>query len=200
MNQQPGISFGPGTGGLSGASPTPAPIHDIIGPLPFFSGSLWVIVAAVAVVTLAGALLWWILSRKKTRILTPSEAALEELLKLRSAVSEGNDLDFGVRVSGVLRRFLGEAFGLAAPRQTTEEFLVSLRGSVRFALPSQDALAEFLHRSDYLKFARGEATMEQRLALIDAAEAFVKRGASPQEEGAVTGPGIAPREQQAGVA
>ena len=42
--------------------------------------------------------------------------------------------------------------------------------------------------------------MEQRLALIDAAEAFVKRGASPQEEGAVTGPGIAPREQQAGVA
>ena len=76
----------------------------------------------------------------------------------------------------MLRRFLGEALGLAAPRQTTEEFLLSLQGSLRFVPAEQEALAEFLHRSDYLKYAQGEATSEQRLSLIEAAESFVRSG------------------------
>ena len=103
-------------------------------------------------------------------------AALAALAALRGRVSEGNDHDFGVGVSDVLRRFLGEAFGLAAPRQTTEEFLTSLHGSLRFMESEQEALAGFLHQSDYLKYARGEATTDQRLALIEAAESFVLSG------------------------
>jgi hypothetical protein len=79
-------------------------------------------------------------------------------------------------VSDVLRRFLGEALGLAAPRQTTEEFLESLHGSLRFLPVEQEALATFLHQSDFLKYARGEATPEQREALIVAAESFVRSG------------------------
>ena len=76
----------------------------------------------------------------------------------------------------MLRRFLGEALGLAAPRQTTEEFLESLQGSLRFLPAEQEALASFLHQSDFLKYARGEATPEQREALIVAAESFVRSG------------------------
>ena len=59
----------------------------------------------------------------------------------------------------------------------------SLRGSLRFVPTEQEALAEFLHRSDYLKYARGEATAEQREALIAAAEAFVRSGEKEQEMG-----------------
>jgi len=173
MNQQPGISFGPGA---AGGAPTPAPIHDIVGPLPFFSGPVWVLVAVFLVVALLGIILWWFLSRKKVKLTTPREAALLELGRLRSKVSEGSDHDFGVGVSDVLRRFLGEALGLAAPRQTTEEFLASLSGSLRFVEAEQVALSEFLHRSDYLKFANGEASTDQRLALIEAAESFVRGG------------------------
>jgi hypothetical protein len=46
----------------------------------------------------------------------------------------------------------------------------------------QEALAEFLHRSDYLKYAQGEATSEQRIALIEAAESFVRSGEQSVEK------------------
>lgn len=175
MNQQPGLSLAPGAGG----APTPAPIHDIVGPLPFFSGPLWVIAAVFAAVALLGWGLWWWAGRNRAKPLSPRESALRELEALKAALSEGSDHEFGVRVSGVLRRFLGEALGLAAPRQTTEEFLASLSGSLRFLPAEQEALAEFLHRSDYLKYARGEATPEQRLALVEAAVSFVRSGEQP---------------------
>jgi len=158
-----------------GAALTPAPIHDIVGPLPFL-GPLWVIILIFALVALAGAALWWFAGRRKQRKLTPRESALRELEHLRANLTGGTDHDFGAGVSDVLRRFLGEALGLAAPRQTTEEFLESLRGSLRFLPAEQEALAAFLHQSDFLKYARGEATPEQRESLIAAAESFVRSG------------------------
>jgi hypothetical protein len=170
----PGLSFAPGAVG-----PTPAPIHDIVGPIPFFSGPLWVILIVVLVVILAAWLAWKFWGSRKAKMITPREAALGALARLRGIVAQGSDHDFGVGVSDVLRRFLGEALGLAAPRQTTEEFLVSLQGSLRFVPAEQEALAEFLHQSDYLKYACGEATSEQRLALIEAAESFVRSGEQP---------------------
>jgi hypothetical protein len=153
-----------------------------VGPLPFFSGPVWLILCVFLAVVLIGGALWWFLGRRKAKLITPREAALDALTRLRGKVSEGSDHDFGVGVSDVLRRFLGEALGLAAPRQTTEEFLVSLQGSLRFVPAEQEALAEFLHRSDYLKFAQGEATSEQRLSLIEAAESFVRSGEQPVDK------------------
>jgi len=202
VTQAPGISFGPGAagagggGGLGGAgsagsalgAPTPAPIHDIVGPLPFFSGPLWVIILVFLLVAIAGGFIWWFLGRKKAKVITPREAALIALASLRGSVSEGNDHDFGVGVSDVIRRFLGEALGLAAPRQTTQEFLGSLRDSLRFVPAEQEALGEFLHRSDYLKFAQGAATAEQRIALIEAAESFVMSGERPEEASSTEAP------------
>ena len=172
-NQQPGITFSPGAAG--GAS-TPAPIHDIVGPLPFFSGPVWVIVAAFLLVALIGGLVWWFFVRKKIVPLTPRESALAALATLRDKVNEGTDHDFGVGVSDVLRRFLGDAFGLAAPRQTTEEFLLSLHQSMRFVAHEQESLAGFLRHADFLKYAQGAATSDQRLALIAAAESFIHSG------------------------
>jgi hypothetical protein len=133
------------------------------------------------VIGIAGALFWWFRMRKRVMPPTPRESALDALGRLRDRVGEGSDHEFGVGVSDVLRRFLGEALGLAAPRQTTEEFLVSLRGSLRFVPAEQAALAEFLHQSDFLKYAQGEATPEQRLLLIEAAESFVKSGEATTE-------------------
>jgi hypothetical protein len=176
MNRTPDITMGPGMTAGAGTAPTPVPLHDIVGPLPFFSGPLWVIVAVLFAVAFGGGLLWWFAGRKKNVRLTPREAALRDLARLRASLTEGTDHSFGVGVSDVLRCFLGEALGLAAPRQTTEEFLESLRGSLRFLPSEQEALAEFLHHADYMKFAQGEATSEQREALIVAAEAFVRSG------------------------
>jgi len=190
---QPGISFGPGSsGGAAIGQATPAPIHDIVGPLPFFSGPLWVIIAVFLLAGIGSFLFWKWSGRVKTKAVTPREAALEALGRLRERITKGSDHDFGVGVSDVLRRFLGGARSIKKQRQTTEEFLESLRGSLRFIPAEQEALAEFLHRADYMKFARGEATPEQRLALIDAAESFVQSGEKPavtQEAGDVASPG-----------
>jgi hypothetical protein len=182
---QPGVSFGPGAagmppvpGGLGGSSQ--APIHDIVGPLPFFSGPIWVIALVFALIALAAGLLWWFAGRRRERKLTPRESALRELERLRANLAGGTDHEFGAGVSDVLRRFLGEALGLAAPRQTTEEFLESLHGSLRFLPAEQEALAAFLHQSDFLKYARGEATPGQREELIVAAESFVRSGEEPR--------------------
>jgi hypothetical protein len=178
LPQTPGVSFAPAAGGAPGTAigaPTPAPIHDIVGPIPFFTTPVGMIVLLL-ILALAVGFYWWFRGRKKTKPITPREAAMDALGKMRSRIGEGNDHDFGVGVSDVLRRFLGEALGLAAPRQTTEEFLISLQGSLRFVPAEQAALAEFLHQSDYLKYAQGEATSEQRIALIEAAESFVKSG------------------------
>jgi len=179
MNQQPGVSFAPVSGGAPSTAigaPTPAPIHDIIGPLPFFSGPLWILVLVFLGVALFGGLLWWFLGRNKIKPKSPEEVALASLQSLRERVADGRDHEFGVVVSDVLRKFLGEALGLAAPRQTTEEFLFSLKGSLRFLPAEQKALSQFLQHADYLKYARGEASREQRLALIEAAESFVRVG------------------------
>ncbi|MFZ4717703.1 MAG: hypothetical protein ACOYMT_09155, partial [Chthoniobacterales bacterium] len=73
--QQPGINFLPGAGG-AGTAPTPAPIHDIVGPLPFFTGPLWVIVAVLLAVAVAGGVLWWFAGRRNAKRLTPRETAL----------------------------------------------------------------------------------------------------------------------------
>jgi len=195
LSQTPGVSFAPAAVGAPGTAigaPTPAPIHDIVGPIPFFTTPVGLILLMLLLLAVAAGFYWWFGGRKKTKPITPREAAMDALGKMRARVGEGNDHDFGVGVSDVLRRFLGEALGLAAPRQTTEEFLVSLQGSLRFVPAEQAALAEFLHQSDYLKYAQGEATAEQRIALIEAAESFVKSGeVSPEAT-----PLEAPQEQQ----
>lgn len=88
----------------------------------------------------------------------------------------GDDHDFGIRVSTLLRNYLNQVFHLAAPRQTTEEFLKSLQAEERFSPPEQEALSGFLRQSDVLKFAQGVAGAEERLALINAAESFIQKG------------------------
>lgn len=188
MNQQPGISFSPGATGAMGGAPTPAPIHDIVGPLPFFSGPLWIIAVVLLAAGIAGGILWWFLTRGKVSPPTPREAALAALAALREKVSEGNDHDFGVGVSDVLRRFLGEALGLAAPRQTTEEFLSTIQDSHLVAAIEPETLSEFLHQADYLKYARGETTQQLRLSLIEAAELFVLSGSKEESNSSMVTP------------
>ncbi|MFI0348268.1 MAG: DUF4381 family protein [Chthoniobacterales bacterium] len=155
---------------------TPAPLHDIVGPLPFFPYTRAEVAIAIALLFLILAAIAWILwKRNQQPPLTPREAALKALVALRSRLMEGTDHDFGIFVSGLLRCYLSDVFGLAAPRQTTEEFLESLRHNKSFTSPEQESIALFLKHSDLLKFAGGKATETERLALVVAAENFLNR-------------------------
>ena len=172
MNKTPGISLPP-----SGIMPsaTPAPLHDIVGPIAFFPYTAReVLCFLVLFLLLAGALVWGVRKLRQKPALTPREKMLQALVAMKGRLMEGSDHEFGVLVSGLLRDYLGTFFLLAAPRQTTEEFLDSLRGNSRFTTSEQESLRHFLSASDLLKFANGKATKEERLALIVAAEHFIQ--------------------------
>ena len=160
---------------------SPAPLHDIVGPVPFFPYTASEIMVAVLILCLVligvGYFIW---KSRQQPPLTAREAALQALGALKKELMVGSDHDFGIHVSTLLRNYLGEVLGLAAPRQTTEEFLKSLHGQERFSPPEQEALSDFLRQSDVLKFAKGVAEAEERLALIEAAEKFVQKGEEKQ--------------------
>ena len=175
MNQAPNFSSFVSPTSLPSA--TPAPLHDIVGPISFFPYTpLQILIASIVLLLIIGGVLW-VIKRSKQRLpLTPREAALQALTEIKNKLMEGSDHEFGILVSDLLRNYLGTVFGLAAPRQTTEEFLDSLRDNSRFTSEEQESLKSFLEQSDFLKFAGGKATEEGRLALITAAEHFVQGG------------------------
>jgi len=180
MNKIPGIPS-PTTGITTTA--TPAPLHDIVGPLFFFPYTLREVLFTIALLLLiSGGLFLLIRKLRQKPPLTPQKATLKALTEMKERIMEGNDHQFGVLVSGFLREYLGTVFLLAAPRQTTEEFLTSLRENNSFTSTEQDSLGHFLNTSDLLKFANGEATEEERLALIVAAEHFVKSGTTERKD------------------
>ena len=153
----------------------PAPLHDIVGPFSFFAYTpIQVVFTLVVFILFLFLLIMGIRKLRQKPPLTPREACLQNLHKAKEKLMEGNDHEFGILVSGLLRGYLGTAFGLAAPRQTTEEFLLSLRDHNRFTPMERESLEAFLVRSDFLKFAHGEASESDRLSLIEAAEEFVR--------------------------
>lgn len=179
MNQSPNFSSFVSPDVLPKAEP--APLNDIVGPFSFFPFTPNQLLVGALVLALLGiALFLGIKKWRQQKPLTPRQAALKALAAMRNKLMEGSDHEFGILVSGLLRDYLGVVFNLAAPRQTTEEFLESLRYSERFNSSEQESLKLFLEKADLLKFAGGHATEEDRQALIAAAEHFV---APPQVEG-----------------
>jgi hypothetical protein len=133
---------------------------DIAPPmsLPQPGWRLWVWAAiGVAAGLLAAALTWR--GRRLTAIAArPQPAhlvALAELDHLREELEGGARADtFYVRLSAILRRYLGWRFGLRALMQTTEEFLAGLSGAERALAPYRPVLGNLLASFDLVKFAR----------------------------------------------
>jgi hypothetical protein len=165
------------------AAPTPAPIHDIVGPVSFFPYPIWmVVVAALALLVIIGLLAWFIATRRKpVKHLTPGEQALAELASLREQVETSDPYPFSIAVSDVLRIYLRDAHNMSATTQTSREFLETA-GTLRFFNEDERvALAAFLEKADLIKFARMHATPVDCAGLLDKAEQLVKSRALQPE-------------------
>jgi len=118
--------------------------------------ALWVLVALIAI---AGGALVGVrtLAAWRSRSLRRSayDLAKADLDALLMAPRPGpREMDaFFVELSGIVRRYLENRFGLRSPELTTEEFVQELAHSPDLVRSHQRLLREFLNRADLVKFA-----------------------------------------------
>jgi Domain of unknown function (DUF4381) len=163
------------------APATPAPIHDIAGPIWFFPYPAWMVVAAgLAFLALVGLIFWYTRRKRPAPVLSARERALAVLRELGGEVSQVDPYAFGVRVSDALRTYIRDQHGLDAVTRTSVEFLEVLRDNAAFSSNEKGAISEFLESVDLLKYARQAAAAEEIRTLLEIAERVV-RGESPPQ-------------------
>jgi hypothetical protein len=129
-----------------------------LGPLGRGRGPRWAwALAAVAVLALAApfaarAAAGWRARARRRSAYDVARDALDALLMAPRPTA--GDMDaFFVELSGIVRRYLEDRFGLRSPELTTEEFLEELAQSPDLVRSHQRLLRDFLSRADLVKFA-----------------------------------------------
>jgi hypothetical protein len=158
-------------------------IHDITGPVPMphpLPVAIWWTVGAVALFGIVATTAWWLRRRFRASVrIAPKRPAheiafdeLEDLIARR--LPEAGELKlFYQHISGILRRYIENRFGIHAPGQTTEEFLANQRDGTVLDPPHQQLLGKFLHHCDLVKFAEYQPTNEDVQAAFDACRDFI---------------------------
>jgi hypothetical protein len=160
---------------MSPMQPTPAPIHDIAGPVWLFPYPAWmVVVAALAFLALIGLVFWLTRRKRPAPVQTPRQRALAALEALRREGPEADSYAFGVKVSDALRTYIRDQHSLDALTRTSVEFLEALRENAVFTDNEKAALSEFLESVDLLKYARLPAAAEDIQSLLGIAERLVR--------------------------
>jgi hypothetical protein len=168
---------------MAATTPSPQPalpeIRDIAPPVDVFPWPWWVVALAILLVLFVLLVLVWLIVRamKRRPALpppTPRQIAFRELEALRPQTRKLAPYDFSVRVSDVLRSFIGGQFGLHATRQTSPEFLASISGAREFSDSDRELLTQFLERCDLIKFAHIDASETDSAELLASAIAFVQ--------------------------
>ncbi len=162
-------------------APLPVEIKDIAPPVDVFPYPLWMVLTAAGLaLVVLGVATWllvrWLKRRPAPPPPTPRARALSELEKLRPQVTALEPYAFSFPVSDVLRTYIGAQFRLHAREQTSPEFLAAISHSPKFSDADRSLLAGFLEHCDMIKFARIDATADDRAKLLESAIAFVQGG------------------------
>ena len=135
--------------------------------------------AALAVLALAVALVWWTVKKIREAIrvhrMSPIQRAMYELEKLLGRGLPGRGLykDFYVELTMVVRRYVERRHAVRAPNLTTEEFLRAAEGNPAFTREAVAQLKTFLESADMVKFAGVQATPEMADAATDKARDYL---------------------------
>ncbi len=136
------------------------PPRGELPPLEAPGAPLWpLLLAAVLAAGAAAPLLAraWLAYRRRARRRSASEIAraeLEALLSRGPPRSEPEEMDaFYVALSGIVRRYVENRFGLRSPELTTEEFLEAMSRAPDLTEAHRSLLRGFLRQADLVKFA-----------------------------------------------
>ncbi len=135
---------------------------------------LWSSIVGGVLLLVIGLLLW----RRhylKRQLNSSARIALSALRDLESDQEGIGAEAFAYLASKVVRQYIAERFGLAAPRRTTEEFLRDLAKEEAMPLIAEsDHLRVFLKSCDLAKFAGSNLDSTQRVELLNAACGFIR--------------------------
>ena len=103
--------------------------------------------------------------------------ALEALQALETSgwLESGRHLDYHMRLSEVLREYVGSIFAFMALEMTTTEIMSALRERAEEAGPYKAELERVLRDMDMVKFAKFEPPIERSRLLLEQVRAFVER-------------------------
>ena len=123
--------------------------------MPGRGRTLWLLAALSAAAAAVFGVRAWAIWRSRTLRRSAYDVAKADLDALLMAPRPGErEMDvFFVRLSGIVRRYLENRFGLRSPELTTEEFVEELANSPDLFRSHQRLLREFLDRADLVKFA-----------------------------------------------
>lgn len=139
-----------------------------------------IVIALLCLSGMAGGFIYWWHRKTKNKPIVPKkphEVAYERLaaLKKSSLLSEGQYKLFHFTLSEIIRAYVEGRFGLAATDRTTEELRVQVQNLRELARDRQNDFINILLQTDLYKFTDTVASEAVSLALVDAAENFVRQ-------------------------
>ena len=185
----------PNSSTVATAAPAATDIRGIKPPIVIPNYWIWLWVALAIIVVAAGAIIAYMLWRRKAArpppipYVPPHVRARQKLQEAMALI--GQPRPFCILVSDTTRLYLEERFNFHAPERTTEEFLYELQASDLLLSDQKQSLGEFLSICDMVKFARYEPGPSELQALHDSATRLIDE-TEPQPEPAVetTAPAI----------
>ncbi|BHH85665.1 hypothetical protein [Desulforhopalus sp. 52FAK] len=159
-------------------------MYDVYGvvptraPVPYLYIGLGILLAL-----LVSALIYWLYKRKKrpraVPVILPWERALTDLTEARSLFGMGQGRAYMDRVSQILRCYVEDRFAIKSTRQTTREFLRSLKNTNDSEISNYKMeLQNCLEQADMAKFAH-KVQDEQNLNIMETAVATFVHATSP---------------------
>jgi hypothetical protein len=108
-------------------------------------------------------------------VVPPHDRALERLDNLRMRLPKtADEIDaFHVEASALVRDYIGDRFGVHAPKMTTEQFLSAPLTESALDPDRRDLLADYLVQCDYVKFARHLPTTDDCRQLLQTVARFL---------------------------
>jgi len=173
---------------LGGNLPLTELASDIRGPVEIDTRAWWWWLIAAGATAIAGGFVWWLMRRPTHQPVVipvaPDEWARREfdILESQRLPERGDVEGFFVRLSDVVRTYVERRYQIAAPDQTTQEFLGQAAHHPNLAGEHERTLGAFLRSADMVKFAAARPGTDTCAHALTAMRGFVERTAPPPSE------------------